>query len=1248
MNWKISFADLPAPYGSLYDYLLYDEDSGFHYVDWLVYLSGPPMNLGLKYVEHQLTLLHDAVADLEYDNLDHWDQFQQAEYQCSAKTGFKCKKLTDDDIDVIMARRKALSLYLEVHKAMPWSICSLASELQLSLFAHEWNTGLVYRDYPLLDGPPQDALVTTLTLRYLWDTNPLDAFTVACDYLYSNLAGEAPYDWQSIDGNQSKWSAEAIVNDLPDWLHRVLGVVGALRLDTEGSYPVNPVTGNSFEPIAPLSGGGLHNPTWAKLREPEPQFMDGCEVYFESGLPVYLLKKHTGQPWGPWIATVSLGDVCSVGVAPDDRVLAALVQSLLRSINIPVHQVEVPPEQYWRWQNFDWEPGKSPEPRAIRDLDSKQSVYCPQTDRAMIKPTDVFGGWYPHLPGRFRWWPRASFPKVTGHDPAQQQPAGYYKLLGEYALMHRALCTAPDSPRYWEMARAFMCPNTDYDQVMDRTTCESGLTLRDIDQTIFEGQLDLTDVWHALGVPELASAYALGGELGAWSVMPVDALRNELASVIPIGSGNECGMSACNLPYYIDFVGLKPSSVLGTNYARIVYSNTFYYRYWLEVISTLQGQCDAKDAYVSLCEPTEVTIDVKGIRQWLQKLARAIWEQETNQTARWDDFKGTPYYDPNWKQAGAPTAWKELSGLDLAEVSARRQALSLRVECNEEFPWRFMDYEPRIQLALFVDSALCVGRNWLGGNPYEARVRLTPFASASQVGDMHTQKLEDPWYNGPVTTANVFGSITDTNPLDNWDEAKRYLETQDYEWQKLPKETWQVQDAILDLADYVLWNRRMGHEFVADTWTKNWNGFAFRIEDCALPPKQLWCAMKTRDDAEAVVQSGPALWSEFIDAITKGLCTEPTCLWLEGDQAQRTRAYMYVDVPVYFKPDHAAKGGSTLPGSDVKVSVSPSFKDMTRIGVSIHGCWSTSTWIQTVLRAINIPVVLTTIDLWACTAKNWLFHANGESLLACDPSAGPPDQNHASVYSPQLDLAMHHGDDPYSNRGAAGLPNSCSVIGVEGRFKWWSRSLLAQATGTAGNSLHGSAKAVAMQYVLAHRILATIGKTPRGIEVAASVYPYTIKEDEDGTISWDWPSEAELPYELWFDRIKENFDYHANRLCSHKGHTLVDLDWLVALGEISVNDVLTWLGSPISITDGTEEKSIALHLLPEAQNAGWIRKGYHWDPGSASLPPEYPFSIDPDLVPCLGLYDPELGNLSDIFDLKELIPIGEPGPEFEL
>ena len=97
-----------------------------------------------------------------------------------------------------------------------------------------------------------------------------------------------------------------------------------------------------------------------------------------------------------------------------------------------------------------------------------------------------------------------------------------------------------------------------------------------------------------------------------------------------------------------------------------------------------------------------------------------------------------------------------------------------------------------------------------------------------------------------------------------------------------------------------------------------------------------------------------------------------------------------------------------------------------------------------------------------------------------------------------------------------------------------------------------------------------------------------------------------------------------------------------------MNDVLTWLGSPISITDGTEEKSIALHLLPEAQNAGWIRKGYHWDPGSASLPPEYPFSIDPDLVPCLGLYDPELGNLSDNFDLKELIPIGEPGPEFEL
>lgn len=147
--------------------------------------------------------------------------------------------------------------------------------------------------------------------------------------------------------------------------------------------------------------------------------------------------------------------------------------------------------------------------------------------------------------------------------------------------------------------------------------------------------------------------------------------------------------------------------------------------------------------------------------------------------------------------------------------------------------------------------------------------------------------------------------------------------------------------------------------------------------------------------------------------------------------------------------------------------------------------------------------------------------------FTCSPQVAPIQSGHETLYVPQLDVLMRHGDDVYNP----------PVSLVQGTFKWLPRETAAVVNPLLNQNNAASALYVLYRYLLWRQVFSNYDTPPYGV-------------------SWHLPMGSAQDYLL---NAPKSFSLTMNTVCTSMGCTYGDYDNLIATGELDLPEAFSIL-----------------------------------------------------------------------------------------
>ena len=446
--------------------------------------------------------------------------------------------------------------------------------------------------------------------------------------------------------------------------------------------------------------------------------------------------------------------------------------------------------------------------------------------------------------------------------------------------------------------------------------------------------------------------------------------------------------------WYVDFSSLT----YGTTYNKIIYESPHFY--YLDHI------LDRWPAW--------------QVKLRLAQIRYALGQLEALDIADWDEFNNQyPYGLPQFKPI--PAGKRQL-------IFIRRQALHLFLEAIGAFPWSFLDpalYSKEQQLALFLD----------GDAPETVQLELI----LEDIGDPDNVLDGSPYYSSQdlFPTASTFTRIWDTNPLDPLFVALTFIASAEYSWAGSWEGQFTIEDVVHDLPDYLRWTLNFCHNFQHPLLWYDEDGMP--VHD-----KTKYANPSTEPDVsyfeEPLVYNVVRQASAPDDPDTPNIEKFWTWIWNEfvlphvGPASAGVKTYFEIGANTYLMRGENT-GAAAFPGQSGQEPSVPyatiGFWDIANYGHT-GGCHNVSTWMQSVFRAMLIPTYPVIVGLGHYQRKKNPQTQQYEVKFA-------PKKPHGSLYCPQLDVALHDGDDVFSDNWL-----QCAL---PGRFRWFNRSVLQKMTG---------------------------------------------------------------------------------------------------------------------------------------------------------------------------------------------------------
>jgi hypothetical protein len=372
---------------------------------------------------------------------------------------------------------------------------------------------------------------------------------------------------------------------------------------------------------------------------------------------------------------------------------------------------------------------------------------------------------------------------------------------------------------------------------------------------------------------------------------------------------------------------------------------------------------------------------------------------------------GTPFVDylaPIWE-----------GGLVHETLVARRQAFMLFVEVNQLVPWSVLEYPPAIQLGLFRSCSRFDGFSpaW----PTDFR----PFLPS----------IEGP--ETKLTSSNVLpGNVfVDLNPAAMFLRAMQYLSTlgniEEFLADHGLEQT--LGHVVANLPDYARWTLHFCHNF-----RLNFSSDAFAVVEPSGKELPYFHSFNKARSGQDLV------WAALAEI--QGVSLNPT----QNPTAQ-TQIRYYCLRARFVNWDWT--------------SIAVDISALWDAGVTT-GCMDASFWMQTILRALNIPTYVCRVDL-----RHWTISSQGTAHV------GQQGQEHTTLYSPFLNMALRHGDDIY--QGFA-FPNFVvlPMDALPGMHKWWDLPLLQRTTAPACLSPPHDILRLEADYQKLHRAVLSVAIPP--------------------------------------------------------------------------------------------------------------------------------------------------------------------------